>query len=141
MDFEALKRYRNESNPFAKLVGIVIEYLSLGYAKASLTVTEEKLSLYGSVHGGCCFTLADLVSGAACSTYGVIGVTATATYNFLRSAALHDTLTGVAVCRKQGAHLCSYDVTITNQDDKLMGTACFTYYILNKNVIQLDTLQ
>lgn len=141
MDFEALKKYRNENNPFAKLLGIVIEELSLGYAKARLTVTEEKTSLYGSAHGGSCFTLADLVSGAACSTYGVIGVTATATYNFLHSAALNDTLTGIAVCRKQGRHLCIYDVTITNQDGRVIGTACFTYYILSKNDKLQQTIQ
>lgn len=135
MDYEALKKYRNESNPFAKLLGIVLEDISRGCAKATLSVDTKNLSLYGSAHGGCLFTLADLVSGAACSTFGYVAVTATATYNFLRSAELGDVLTGSAVCRKQGRHLCTFYVTVENQNKVLLGTACFTYYLLDKPIL------
>lgn len=134
MDYKALKKYRNETNPFAKLLGIVLEDISHGSARAVLTIDPENLSLYGSAHGGCLFTLADLVSGAACSTFGYVAVTATATYNYLRSARLGDVLTGTAVCTKQGRHLSTFDVSIVNQEETLLGTACFTYYLLDNPI-------
>lgn len=138
MDFEKLKYYRNTCNPYAQKLGIVIEELNTGYARATMRVMDDEVNPFGRAHGGCCFSLADITSGAACFTYGVQSATANASYNYLGAGKGGEILTAEAVTIKRGGHLCFFDVRVTNEEGKLIGTGCFTYYMFDKPLI-IDT--
>ena len=85
MDFEKLKSFRNINNNFAKLLGIELTELSDGYAKATMKVTKEFLNPIGSLHGGCLYTIADIVGGAAASSYGIHVTTIDGNFHYLRA--------------------------------------------------------
>ncbi len=132
MDFEQLKCYRNESNAFARKLGIEVTEISLGYAKAVKTVLADEVNPAQTTHGGVYFTLADIASGAAASSHGFLSATVSADYHYLRSCHAGDTLLAEAREVKSGRTLCVYDVQITDQHATLVGTGTYTYIILDK---------
>ena len=132
MDFEKLRAYRNESNAFARKLGIVVEEIGPGYARATKTVGPDETNPAGTAHGGVYFTLADVTSGAASSSHGFASATVSADYHYLRSCHAGDTLTAEARESKGGRTLCVYDVRITDGSGTLVGSGTYTYFILDK---------
>lgn len=132
MDFERLKRYRNEQNAFARKLGIQVTNIGPGYARAVKTAQEDETNPAHTVHGGVYFTLGDVTSGAASASHGVVSATVSADYHYLRSAHAGDTLTAEAREIKSGQTLCVYDVRITDQTGTLLGSGTYTYFLLDK---------
>ncbi len=138
MDFEQLRQYRNKNNAFARKLGIVVEEIAPGYARASKTVLPDETNPAQTTHGGVYFTLADVTSGAASSSHGFVSTTVSADYHYLRSCHAGDTLTAVATEIKKGRTLCIYKVDITDQNGVLLGTGTYTYFIKDK-LLDLET--
>lgn len=134
MDFERLKHYRNESNAFARKLGIKVEEIAPGYARAVKTILADELNPAQTAHGGVYFTLADVVSGAASSSHGFTSATVSADYHYLHSCHAGDTLTAEAREVKSGRTLCVYEVQLTDQHGTLVGTGTYTYFILDKKL-------
>ena len=102
MDFEKLKSFRNINNNFAKLLGIELTELSDGYAKATMKVTKDFLNPIGSLHGGCLYTIADIVGGAAASSYGIHVTTIDGNFHYLRAGINTKELSATATEIKKG---------------------------------------
>ena len=130
MDFEALAKLRNETNPYAKRMGIVVEEIRLGYARVKKTITAEDLNPVQVAHGGCCFSMADTACGSAMASYGCLAVTVCANCNFLRSANVGDTLTAEAQVTKPGRTVSVFSVRVTDGAGRLLGDGSFTFYRL-----------
>lgn len=134
MDFEKLAAYRNAHNPFARKLGIHLEEIRQGYARAVKTVEPEEANPVGVTHGGVYFTLADVVCGAASSSKGYMTVTVNALYNFLRSAKVGDRLIAEGREIKRGRTVNVYEARITDQEGALLGTGTFTFYQLDQKI-------
>ena len=134
MDFEKLRGTRNRANPFAKLLGIYIEEIGPGYARASMEIAAQHFNPVGVAHGGCYFSLADTACGSAMSSHGYLCVTVNSTYNFMRSAKLGDRLVAEARETKSGRTLCFYDVDVRDQNGTLLGNGIFTFYKLDQKI-------
>ena len=132
MDFEKLLKYRNESSPYTKWCGIVTHEIKEGYAYLTKEVVAEDMNMFQNAHGGSIFALADTAAGAAAASHGFKSVTINCTYHYMRGAFLGDTLTAIARETKHGRTICVYDVEIKNQDDKLLGTGTFTYFLTDE---------
>ena len=132
MDFEKLLKYRNECSPYTKWAGIVTHDIKEGYAYLTKEVVTEDMNLFQNAHGGAVFALADTAAGVAAASHGFKSVTINCTYNYLRGALLGDTLTAIARETKSGRTICVYDVEVKNQDDKLLGTGTFTYFMTDE---------
>ena len=132
MDFEKLRQYRNESNAFARKLGIVVEEIRPGYARSRKVTLADETNPAGTTHGGVCFTMADLTAGAASAAHGCVSATVNADYQYLRACHTGDTLTAEAVEVKSGRTLCVYEVKITDQDGKLVGMGTYTFFIKDK---------
>mgnify|MGYP000208228902 FL=1 len=65
MDYKKLRDTRNSSNPFAQRLGIFVEEIGPGYARAVKDITAEDANPVGGAHGGCYFSLADTACGSA----------------------------------------------------------------------------
>ena len=63
MDYEKLRDSRNSTNPYAKRMGIFVEEIGPGCARAVMDVTPDDANPVGVPHGGCYFSLADTASG------------------------------------------------------------------------------
>ena len=132
MDLQKVLEFRNSRNRFCRKVGITVTELSLGYAKAVKTITEDDLNPVNIAHGGVYFTMADNATGSAIAAYGEIAVTLSAQYNFMRAAKAGDVLTAEAREVKHGGTVSVCDVRITDQNGPLMGTGTFTFYNLKQ---------
>lgn len=132
MDLQAIKDFRNRENHFAQRLGIRIEDIAPGSAVVTKTVTEEDLNPIHRAHGGVYFSMADTAAGTAAASHGFQAVTLSANYNYFRSARVGDRLTARARETKSGRTVSVYDVEITDQCGKLLGSGTFTFYILDK---------
>ena len=134
MDLQKLAEFRNENNPYAALLGIRVEEIGPGTARAVVPLKEKHLNPAGVPHGGVYFSLADTACGSAMASHGYYAVTISTSYEFLRSGRPGDTLTAVATEVKGGRTICVYDVRITDQAGTLLGTGTFTFYKLDRKI-------
>ena len=134
MDYQKLKDTRNSTNPFAQRLGIFVEEIGPGYARAVKDVTPEDSNPVGVAHGGCYFSLADPACAPALASHGYYAGTENASYNFLRSAKLGDHLVAEARETKGGRTLCFYHVEIRDQAGTLLGSGDFTFYKLDREI-------
>ena len=135
MDYEKLRDTRNSSNPFAQRLGIYVEEIGPGYARAVKDITAEDANPVGVAHGGCYFSLADIACGSAMASHGYYAVTISATYNFMRSAKLGDRLIAEARETKSGRNVSFFDVEVRDQNGTLLGSGSFSYYRLDKEIV------
>ena len=135
MDYEKLRDTRNSTNPYAKRMGIFVEEIGPGCARAVMDVTPDDANPLGVPHGGCYFSLADTASGSAMASHGYYAVTISATYNFMRSAKLGDRLIAEARETKSGRNVSFFDVEVRDQNGTLLGSGSFSYYRLDKEIV------
>ena len=76
--------------------------------------------------------MADTACGSAAASLGFRAVTLNANYNYFRSARVGDHLTAEAREAKSGRNICVYEVTVHDQDNRLLGTGTFTFYQLDQ---------
>lgn len=103
-----------------------------GTADAVLTVVPDSLNPYGMLHGGAYYTMADCAAGTACRTDGRKYVTLDGGIHFLKAARPGDTVTAAAAVRHRGRTTSLADVTITDQDGRLLATGSFTFFCLGE---------
>ena len=136
MDFEALKKQRNENNPFAEMLGITLTELSEGYARAEMTVLDGHTNPVGSCHGGCLYTIADVASGAAAASFGHYAVTVSSSFNYLSKADPGMRIAAEARTEKAGRSIIAIRVEVLDcGSGKLLCTSGFTYYRLEKAIV------
>jgi acyl-CoA thioesterase len=101
-------------------LGITVEVDDAGSASARMAVTERMINGLGVCHGGYIFTLADTSFAFACNGYDQVTFAAGASIQFVRSARLGDVLLAEAREQHRGRSSGIYDVTVTNQEGKLV---------------------
>ena len=111
-----------------KVTGIKIEQMGHEWAECSLEVEQRHCNAAGNVMGGVLFTLADLAFAVAANNELIekvapeeLWMTLDSTIHYLRKT--HGKrLTARAKCIKNGAHICLYEVKITDDEEKLIAT-------------------
>lgn len=135
MDFEDLKNFRNSTNYFAKKLGIEIEAIGYGYARAVKTISSEDINLSNSIHCGIFFTLADVAADSAVSTLGYQSNLISSDFHQFYSGDAGDVLIAEAQELQSRKNLYSYAVRITNQDRRLLYSATFTYELNEQKLL------
>ncbi|MBR0163123.1 MAG: PaaI family thioesterase [Lachnospiraceae bacterium] len=131
---EQLIEFRNRYNRFAVILGAKIIEMKEGYARCEMPVREDFYNPNHSVHGGVIFSLADITSGAAASSYGMRMTTMDATISFTAPAISSRVLYGEAKEVKRGKTVQVYDVWITDDLGKLIAKGMYTFYSLNEPI-------
>lgn len=134
MDYEQIRAFRNEKNAFGKRLGVCVEELRPGYARAVKTVTEEDLNPMRVPHGGVYFTLADTACGSVMAAYGTMAVTINCSFNFLKSARAGDRLTAEARELQSGRTVCTLEARVTGEDGELFAVGTFTFRRLDRKI-------
>lgn len=134
MDYERLRAFRNENNPFPRRLGIYVEELRPGCARAVKTVTEEDLNPLQVTHGGVYYTLADTACGSAMAAYGTMAVTVNSAFSFLKSAQAGDRLTAEARELPGGRSVRVLEVRVTGEAGTLFAVGTFTFRRLDKPI-------
>ena len=133
LNLEKVMRERNQDNRFARMLGITVVEMRRGFAKASMAISKDVKNPIGSVHGGCLFTLADVVCGAAASSYGMQVTTLDSSFHFLR-AGLDDCreLSATAQVIKHEKRVTVLETKVTDQTGRVLCAGTFTYMSLGK---------
>ncbi len=134
MDYSQLTKSRLEHNKFAQMLGIQISEITLGAAKGFIEIKPEHMNAIHSVHGGCLFTLADIVGAAAAASYGEHITTLDCSIHYLKAGLNSTSIYADAKVIKHGKKVTVTEVSITDQDDTLLTTAILTFMSLGKPV-------
>lgn len=100
----------------AHAMGIRIEAIAPGYARATMTVRTDMLNGHGSLHGGMSFALADTAFAYACNSYNSNAVAAGCSVVYPAAGRDGDVLTAEAVETHLSGRNGIYDVTVANQN-------------------------
>ena len=120
-----------EKNPYGKMTGMEVEEVTEGMCRGSLALREEVSNLYGSMHGGALFTLADMCAGAAARSDGNRYVTQNASVNYIRGV-MSGTAHCVANVLHRGKTMCVVECHLTDDNGKLCLSATFSFFCLGK---------
>ncbi len=115
-------------NPFAAYIGMELLECKKGYARARIRLSPRLQNIYGGMHGGCVFSLADTVAGVAAASYGNKVTTLDASINFMRPVTGTEYLYCEAKVKRSGTNISVVCAEMTGGDGKLLADASFTYY-------------
>lgn len=124
---------QNESNGFIRHNGIRIISVDEEKSVLKAEVTDLSRNVWGGVHGGFLYTMADTAAGAfARINYGQHNVTLNGSINYLRSTVQSKALTAVGRPVRVGGHIGFFEVNITDDTGALIARAEINMYFLKK---------
>lgn len=132
---EELKRVLDK-NPYKNMLGIEITELYEGSGRGRMKITENIVNPYGTVHGGCLYSLADIIAGTVACMRGYYVTTVSGNMNFLNPAMGTEYIECTAKEVRFGKHLAVYDVEIRDERGLILETGCFTFYVMNQRVLK-----
>ncbi|AKU23839.1 hydroxyphenylacetyl-CoA thioesterase PaaI [Massilia sp. NR 4-1] len=101
-------------------MGMRLEEIRPGYARLSMPVREDMLNGHLTCHGGFIFALADSAFAFACNSHNLNTVGAGCTIEYLAPGRQDDILTAEAVEQALSGKTGIYDVSVRNQDGRLI---------------------
>ena len=122
---------RIRKNAFMLHNHIELESVERDRAVFKLDIRPESCNPYGMVHGGAIYTLADNATGTAAHSDGRYYVTQTSALHFLRNQS-RGTVRATAWVRHRGKSTVLTSVDITSEDGKLLATGEFTFFCVDK---------
>ena len=110
-----------KNDQFAKLLGIEIIEVRIGYALLKLRIEEKHLNGIGMVQGGAIFTLADYAFGVAANADGstTVGINASISYFTTPKG---KTIFAEAIEENTNKKICGYKVRIKDEDGSLVAS-------------------
>ena len=137
MSQDMTEQYRevNRRNPFIAHNGIEVVRVERDRAVLRLTIREESRNVYGLVHGGAIYALADNACGCAASTDGRSYVTQGSNISYLRNQASGQVM-AEATIRHRGRSTVLVEVSVTGEDDKLLAVGSFTFFCVDGAVMK-----
>lgn len=123
-DFEE----RVRKDPFGCFLGIKVDEVEPGYARAHLRVRKEFQNFSGYIHGGLIFSLADQAFAAASNSLERLALALQMSINFLSPPVVGDELTAEAHQVHSGKKISVYRIKVKNSSGKLMADCQGTVY-------------
>src|SRR3954447_15358430 len=111
------------ADPLAVHLGIELEEIRPGYARAAMTVGPHLLNAVGSAHGGATMALLDVVHAAVSNSHGTVAVAQDVHTEFLAPGAPGDRLVAEGVELHRSSRTAVYRIEARAQDGRLVATA------------------
>lgn len=121
----------NQKNRFLEGSGLKIVQIEQDETLACMDAGPNDLNIYGMVHGGALFSLADMAAGVCALTRTQNVVTLSSSINFVKAAKpgrIYAKAKAVHAGRSTGV----YEVSIYGADEILCAKATFTMYFFGK---------
>lgn len=126
-----------ENDAYASHLGIELLALEAGYARARMPVETFHGNMYGMVHGGAMFSLADFVFQAASNSHGVVAVAVQANITYLQAPQtkiLYAEASEISRTRR----LATYSIRVTEEGDRLVATFQGTVYRMPDKTVSAE---
>ncbi len=111
------------ADPLAGHLGITLEQVRPGYARASMTVTPTALNAFGMAHGGATMALLDVVHAAVSNSHGTLAIAQDVHTEFLAAGRPGDRLVAEGTEVHRSNRTAVYRIEATAQDGRLVATA------------------
>ena len=126
---------RVRKNGFMTYNHMELERVEPDSAVFRLDIRPESRNVYGMVHGGALYTLADNAAGSAVHTDGRSYVTQSGSMNFLRNQAA-GTVRAAARVRHRGRATALVEVDITGEDGILLATGEYSFFCVDRQRLE-----
>jgi len=107
-------------DPATQAMGVELDMIAPGEARMHMTVRRDMLNGHQTCHGGFLFAFADSTFAFACNSRNLNTVASGCTIDFLAPGFEGDVLSAHAKERSLAGRTGIYDVTITNQDGRVL---------------------
>jgi acyl-CoA thioesterase len=114
---------RLAADPLAARLGIALEQVRPGYARASMTVGPDLLNAVGTAHGGATMALLDVVHAAVSNSHGTVAVAQDVHTEFLAPGRAGDRLTAEGTELHRSSRTAVYRIEARADDGRLVATA------------------
>lgn len=131
MDYQQMIEQTNTQNHFMIHNGMKLAQLWEDHAIVEMEVRPESFNLFGGIHGGVFFSLADCAAGSAARSKGTKYVTLGNSFEFFRSTK-HEYMRAYASVRHRGKTICVVSVDVKDGEDKLLAGGTFTLFATGK---------
>ncbi len=125
-DVLAELRARAQNEPIASFLNLHLLELSPGYARISMEILPEYENFNGLAFGGIIMAVADQAFAYASNSLSFPSVASQFNFHFISGAKAGDILVGECRVLKSGRRVGISDMTVTNQDGKLLAKATGT---------------
>lgn len=125
-----------ERDRVAHALEIAVDEVRFGYARCSMTVTEQMLNGHDLCHGGYLFLLADTAFAYACNARNDVNVALACTISYNAPAKAGDRLVATAEERVKANRTGTYDVTVAGTSGTVHALFRGTSYQVNAQVIR-----
>ncbi len=122
-DVDAELFVRLGSDPLAAHLGITLDEVRPGYARASMTVAPTHLNAVGTAHGGATMALLDVVHAAVSNSHGTVAVAQDVHTEFLAPGRPGDRLTAEGTELHRSSRTAVYRIEARADDGRLVATA------------------
>jgi len=125
-----------EKDFFSQWMGIEVLEVKLGYCRIRMQVRKEMLNGFGILHGGVSFAMADSALAFASNSHGRLSVGLNNSISYPNPSMEGDLIEAEAKEISLGYKTATYDISLTNQDSKIIGLFRGTVYRTSKPVIE-----
>jgi acyl-CoA thioesterase len=122
-----------DNDAFSKWLGIEVIEIGEGISTLRMIIRKEMLNGFDVLHGGISFSLADSALAFASNAYGRKSMSIETSISHTLSCKEGDVLTTKTVERSLSNKIGVYDITVLNQDDKVVALFKGTVYRSDKN--------
>ena len=129
--FEYMKEIVRK-NPFSQHIGMELLEVTEGYALGRIRLAKQYENIYGGMHGGCAYSLADTLSGIAASTYREYVTMLDASMNYLLPVEHTEYVYCKARVLRHGRKITVVRVELLNDEQTLLIDGSFTFYSIRK---------
>ena len=125
---DAIKKLKELSltEPIASYLDLRLLEISSGYAKASIKMKPQYINFVSKVFGGIIMSVTDQAMAYATNSLFSPNVATQFNTHFIAAAAADDGLTAECRVIKSGKRFCVSQITVVNQDGKLVASATGT---------------
>ena len=114
---------RLAADPLARHLGITLEQVRPGYARASMTVGPELLNTVGTAHGGATMALLDVVHAAVSNSHGTVAIAQDVHTEFLTAGRPGERLVCEGVEVHRSARTAVYRIDAHGEEGRPVATA------------------
>ena len=122
-DIDAALFARLADDPLAARLGITLEQVRPGYARAAMDVGPHLLNAVGTAHGGATMALLDVVHAAVSNSHGTVAVAQEVHTEFLAPGRPGDRLTAEGTELHRSSRTAVYRIEARTEDGRLVATA------------------
>ena len=122
-----------DNDAFSKWLGIEVIEIGEGVSTLRMTVRKEMLNGFEVLHGGITYSLADSALAFASNAYCRKSMSIETSISHTLSCKEGDLLTTKTVERSLSNKIGVYDITVLNQDEKVVALFKGTVYRSDKN--------